>query len=136
MKVGGVVVGSWAGGAPNRGSAGSGQSRFSRTNGTSGYTRYPINVRGRGSVNLQRNQHVSSLARTISRNTYGVKANRNRTRRNRKERKGTKLGDGKATTAKDEKPEDGVEDDEANEDANDDEETTEAEGTTQNGYGI
>lgn len=135
LKVGGVVVGSWAGGAPNRGNAGGVQSRFNRTNGASGYARYPINVRGRGSVNsrLQRNtvhnQHVSSLARTISRNTYGVKANRNRNRRNRKERKGTKPSGGKPAAKKDEKSESGGEQEE---EAND-EETIEAEGCTQNG---
>lgn len=58
--------------------------------------RYPLNARNRiGSVNtrLQRNiighSHVTSLSRTISRNTYGNKLNRNKNRRNRnnKERK-------------------------------------------------
>lgn len=96
LKVGGVVVGSWAGGAPNRDNVAGVQARLNRAAGTGHYIRYPINARSRTSVNarLQRNvphnQHVSSLARTISRNTYGVKANRNRNRRNRKERKGPK----------------------------------------------
>lgn len=101
LKVGGVVVGSWAGSVPNRGNANSVQARLNRaaiasTSGAvaSQLMRYPMNARGRIQVNsrLQRNlnighQHVaSSLSRTISRNTYGnSKVNRQRNRnRNRK----------------------------------------------------
>lgn len=99
LKVGGVVVGSWADAAPSRGH--SAHNRLSRNNVALGvnmasapFVRYQVNVRNRGSLNarLQRSagQHVTSLSRTISRNTYGNKINRNRNRRNRKERKGSK----------------------------------------------
>lgn len=115
LKVGGVVVGSWAGGAPNRGNTGGVQARLNRAaiaaaaaSGTNAahYIRYPLNARTRASVNarIQRNighahQHVTSLSRTISRNTYGIKVNRNRNRRNRnKERKGS-TSDKEAGTA-------------------------------------
>lgn len=100
LKVGGVVVGSWAGGVPNRNSGNGVQARINRATiaaASSGaiasqLMRYPMNQRGRMPVNarLQRGvtaaQHVSSLGRTISRNTYGNnKVNRQRNRnRNRK----------------------------------------------------
>lgn len=110
LKVGGVVVGQWASSAPlsNRGNIGGVHARLNRAAaaaavaggaaglGTTNFLRYTINARGRHSVNtrLQRNfghQHVSSLARTISRNTYGNKINRTRNRRNRnKDRKNAK----------------------------------------------
>lgn len=100
LKVGGVVVGSWgAGGIPNRNSGNGVQARISRAtlaaasggSVASQLMRYPINARARVPLNsrLQRGtgvQHVTSLGRTISRNTYGNnKVNRQRNRnRNRK----------------------------------------------------
>lgn len=103
LKVGGVVVGSWAGSVPNRNNSNTVQARLNRAaiaaatasgNGIgSQIMRYPINARtNRLQINtrLQRNltghQHVASLGRTISRTTYGNnKVNRNRNRnRNRK----------------------------------------------------
>lgn len=98
LKVGGVVVGSWAGGVPNRSGNGV-QARLNRaavaaaSGGAvaSQLMRYPMNARTRLPVNsrLQRNlggQHITSLGRTISQNTYGNnKVNRQRNRnRNRK----------------------------------------------------
>lgn len=101
LKVGGVVVGSWAGsGIPNRNNVGV-QARLNRAGQiaaasggvTSHLMRYPINPRsGRVPFNsrMQRTlsgQHVTAtLGRTISRNTYGNnKVNRQRNRnRNRK----------------------------------------------------
>lgn len=108
LKVGGVVVGSWAGGSvSNRGSGNGVQARLNRaaiaaaSGGAvaSHLMRYPMNPRGRvGPVNsrLQRNlggaQHIASLGRTISRNTYANnKVNRQRNRnRNRKNGKSNK----------------------------------------------
>lgn len=100
LKVGGVVVGSWAGSVPNRNGGNGVQARLNRaavaaaSGGAvaSHLMRYPMNPRGRVPVNsrLQRNlsggQHITSLGRTISRNTYGNnKVNRQRNRnRNRK----------------------------------------------------
>lgn len=84
LKVGGIVVGSWAGGAPSRNS-GSLQARANRTN-----LRNRNNINVRLHRNLGHIHQVSSLARTITRNTYGIKGMRNRNRRNRKERSGTK----------------------------------------------
>lgn len=101
LKVGGVVVGSWAGGVPNRNNGNGVQARLNRATlaaASSGNAvashlmRYPISARqARMPMNsrLQRvigNQHVASLGRTISRNTYGNnKVNRQRNRnRNRK----------------------------------------------------
>lgn len=110
LKVGGVVVGSWAGSVPNRNNGNGVQARLNRaavaaaaSGGAvaSHLIRYPMNPRGRVPVNsrLQRNlggggggsggnggQHIASLGRTISRNTYGNnKVNRQRNRnRNRK----------------------------------------------------
>lgn len=102
LKVGGVVVGSWAGSVPNRNNGNVGvQARLNRAGQitaasggavASQIMRYSINPRGRVQVNtrMQRNlsgQHVAtSLGRTISRNTYGNnKVNRQRNRnRNRK----------------------------------------------------
>lgn len=99
LKVGGVVVGSWAGSAPNRNQLNAGSNvRINRNNmtavGNTPFIRHPLNPRARTALNtrLQRNvghQHVTSLSRTISRNTYGNKMQRNRSRKNRKERKGT-----------------------------------------------
>lgn len=103
LKVGGVVVGSWAGGVPNRSSGSGVQARLNRaTIAAAGgaiasqLMRYPINVRARAPLNsrLQRvtgTQHVASLGRTISRNTYGNnkvnrQRNRNRNRKNGKKR--------------------------------------------------
>lgn len=98
LKVGGVVVGSWAGG-PNRNSGSGVQARINRAtlaaasggSVASQLMRYPINARTRMPLNtrLQRVtgvQHVTTLGRTISRNTYGNnKVNRQRNRnRNRK----------------------------------------------------
>lgn len=99
LKVGGVVVGSWAGGVP-RNSGNGVQARLNRANLASSSSnaiasqlmRYPISARqARMPMNsrLQRVigvQHVASLGRTISRNTYGNnKVNRQRNRnRNRK----------------------------------------------------
>lgn len=109
LKVGGVVVGSWAGGAPNRNningnrvalaaaqSSGSGGAAAAAAAFGSQFMRYPINMRGRVPINgrLQRtwptNQHITSLVRTISRNTYGnnkVNRNRNRNRNRKNDRK-------------------------------------------------
>lgn len=99
LKVGGVVVGSWAGGVPNRNNGNGVQARINRatlaaasgSSVASQLIRYPINARARIPLNtrLQRGttaQHVTSLSRTISRNTYGNnKVNRQRNRnRNRK----------------------------------------------------
>lgn len=84
LKVGGIVVGSWAGGAPNR----NGNAMHARINRTNLRNRSNVNIR------LQRNlghlPQVSSLARIISRNTYGIKTMRTRNRRNRRERRGSK----------------------------------------------
>lgn len=103
LKVGGVVVGSWAGGVPNRNNSNGVQARLNRAAAAaasggavaSHFMRYPINPRGRVPVNsrLQRNfggQHIASLGRTISRNTYGNNKvnrprNRNRNRKNGKQ---------------------------------------------------
>lgn len=122
LKVGGVVVGSWAGSAPNRNGV---QARLNRAvTGNAQFVRYPINSRVRTSANsrLQRNvtlahnQHVSSLARTISRNTYGVKVNRNRNRRSRnKDRKGAAKQTNKDGTVKKDNAEKGNEETEENE---------------------
>lgn len=99
LKVGGVVVGSWAGGVPNRNSGNGVQARMNRaaiaaaaSGGAvaSQLMRYPINARTRMPLNtrMQRSTgaHVASFGRTISRNTYGnSKVNRQRNRnRNRK----------------------------------------------------
>lgn len=112
LKVGGVVVGSWAGDTANRGQAvgsGGAHHRFNRhalaasiaaSNAGANFSRYPLNARNRiGGINtrLPRNiaghGHVTSLSRTISRNTYGNKLNRTKNRRNRnKERKDSKSG--------------------------------------------
>lgn len=108
LKVGGVVVGSWAGSAPNR-SPSNVQARLNRAaiaaaaaaGGavSSHLVRYPLNTRNRVAVStrLQRtltsHQHVATLGRTISRNTYAnnkVNRNRNRNRNRNKERKGQK----------------------------------------------
>lgn len=106
LKVGGVVVGSWAGGAPNRNHL-NGNNRVAlataQSNGPFGtqMMRYQnVNARNRLPLNnrLQRSnigthQHVASLGRTISRNTYGnnkVNRNRNRNRNRKNERKTTK----------------------------------------------
>lgn len=92
LKVGGVVVGSWAGSAPNR--TNSLHARLSRAaiaaaqDGAFGQQvlRYPLNARVRMQVNSrllrQSNGHQAlSLGKTISRNTYGNnKVNRNRNR--------------------------------------------------------
>lgn len=109
LKVGGVVVGSWAGGAPNRNQ--SAHNRLNRNNVAIGanmtntsFVRFPVNVRNRSTLNvrLQRaaGQHVTSLSRTISRNTYGTKITRTRNRRNRKERKETKTTDANTKNTK------------------------------------
>lgn len=104
LKVGGVVVGSWAGGAPNRNNLNGNRITLAtaQSNGPFGtqMMRYPnVNARNRLPLNnrLQRNigahQHVASLGRTISRNTYGnnkVNRNRNRNRNRKNERKTTK----------------------------------------------
>lgn len=110
LKVGGVVVGSWAKGSimgvPNRNNAGNGvQARLNRATlaaaASSGNAvasqlmRYPISARqARMPMNsrLQRvagPQHIASLGRTIARNTYGNNKvnrprNRNRQRKNGK----------------------------------------------------
>lgn len=104
LKVGGVVVGSWAGGVPNRNNANGVQARLNRATiaAASGgevasqLMRYPINARARLPFNsrLQRStgahQHITSIGRTISRNTYGNNKvnrprNRNRNRKNGKQ---------------------------------------------------
>lgn len=140
LKVGGVVVCSWAG-APNRNAGHMSNGIHSRMNrsGTGGqyYNRYSVvNARGRNSANtrLQRNvphnQHVSSLARTISRSTYGVKVNR--TRRTRKYNRGNK-GKKEETDEKEEEEEKGegtVNDEEVAEG----EDSADAEAANQNGY--
>lgn len=101
LKVGGVVVGSWAGSVPNRNSGNGVQARINRaaiaaaSGGavTSQLMRYPVNPRTRIPLNprMQRStgaQHVTSLGRTISRNTYGNnKVNRQRNR-NRNQKNG------------------------------------------------
>lgn len=102
LKVGGVVVGSWAhGSVPNRNNSNGVQARLNRAaiaassgnaSVASQLMRYPISARqARMPMNsrLQRvvgSQHIASLGRTISRNTYGNnKVNRPRNRnRNRK----------------------------------------------------
>lgn len=109
LKVGGVVVGSWAKGSimgvPNRNNTGNGvQARLNRaaiaaSSGNviaSQLMRYPISARqARIPMNsrLQRvagPQHVASLGRTITRNTYGNnKVNRQRNR-NRQRKNGKK----------------------------------------------
>lgn len=116
LKVGGVVVGSWAGGhSAGRGQAVGGGNihhRFNRNalaaslagnNAAADLMRYPLNGRNRiGGVNtrLPRNiaghGHVTSMSRTISRNTYGNnKLNRSKNRRSRnKDRKEPKSGKG------------------------------------------
>lgn len=99
LKVGGVVVGSWAGGSVRNNGNGV-QARLNRASiaASSGNAiasqlmRYPISARqARIPMNsrLQRvagAQHIASLGRTIARNTYGNnKVNRPRNRnRNRK----------------------------------------------------
>lgn len=97
LKVGGVVVGSWAGSTPNRSNGL--HARLNRAaiaaaqDGILGQQvlRYPLSARTRMQVNgrllRQSNGHqATSLGKTISRNTYGNnKVNRNRNRnRNRK----------------------------------------------------
>lgn len=120
LKVGGVVVGSWAGGVPttstgvqmrNRGNGV--QARLNRgamasaSGGAvaSHLMRYPMNARNRMPINtrLQRtltgHQHVASIGRTISRNTYGNnkvnrQRNRNRNRKNGERMKFHSVGNG------------------------------------------
>lgn len=100
LKVGGVVVGSWAGSAPNRANSNSLQARLNRAAIAAAQDaalgqqvmRYPFNARNRVQINTRlartSNGHnqTTSLGKTISRNTYGNnKVNRNRNRnRNRK----------------------------------------------------
>lgn len=101
LKVGGVVVGSWAGSAPNRTNSNSLQARLNRAaivaaaqDGALGQQviRYPFGARNRVQINARlartTNGHnqIATLGKTITRNTYGNnKVNRNRNRnRNRK----------------------------------------------------
>lgn len=100
LKVGGVVVGSWAGSTPNRANSSNFHARLNRAAIAAAQDsalgqqimRYPLNSRNRMQMNtrLQRNTNghnpVISLGKTISRNTFGNnKVNRNRNRnRNRK----------------------------------------------------
>lgn len=95
LKVGGVVVGSWAG-APSRGTIGNSiQMRTNRNAAAANqyYPRYQIaNARGRNSVNtrLQRNA-AQQQQRGMARNAFGVKVQRNR--RPRKFTRGNKSSD-------------------------------------------
>lgn len=97
----GVVVGSWAGGVPNK-SVGNSHLRFVACgNAGNNIANLIINRRRQNQslanqVRLGRHHqtggsgHIGgngSVNRAISRNTYGVKANKNRNRRNRKDKK-------------------------------------------------
>lgn len=101
LKVGGVVVGSWAGSVPNRANSNSLQARLNRAAIAAAQEsalgqqvmRYPFSARNRVQINARlarttngTHSQTSSLSKTISRNTYGNnKVNRNRNRnRNRK----------------------------------------------------
>lgn len=94
LKVGGVVVGSWAGGAPNRVNVRGTHARLNRVAvaGSDPPDYLLLGVDDRHNVNTRLCQHVASLARTISRNTYGNRITRSRNRRNRNNRKNTKDG--------------------------------------------
>lgn len=100
LKVGGVVVGSWAGSTPNRANSSHLHARLNRAAIAAAQDsalgqqimRYPLNSRNRMQINtrVQRNTNghnpAISLGKTISRNTFANnKVNRNRNRnRNRK----------------------------------------------------
>lgn len=112
----GVVVGSWAGGVPNK-SIGNTHLRFVRAacgnaGGNAGIANLMINRRRpnqslASQVRLGRHHQAGgsgyiggngSVNRAISRNTYGVKANKNRNRRNRKDKKPITSAAAKQTT--------------------------------------